>query len=174
MARNLARLNWRVRIIHHGQCHGPLTRYVTLRVAHVPGMPGTFSPPPQVSYPAMPGSLTSDFLWSRWRVPGIPGACATRNFTYLVRGTWLLIFTKASAAMVLSFCFKNIPVSAPEEWPIYKEGLFSVWHPMSTLVLWCLCTLLASRISNQLVLTLFLPILPLPKWGFGCKSRETY
>ena len=28
--------------------------------------------------------------WSRWRgnVPGIPGACATRNFTYLVRGPW--------------------------------------------------------------------------------------
>ena len=36
----------------------------------------------------MPGSLTSGFLWSRWRenVPGIPGACATRNFTYLLRG----------------------------------------------------------------------------------------
>ena len=26
--------------------HGPLTRYVKLRVAHAPGMPGTFSPPP--------------------------------------------------------------------------------------------------------------------------------
>ena len=26
--------------------HGPLTRYVKLRVTHVPGMPGTFSPPP--------------------------------------------------------------------------------------------------------------------------------
>ena len=24
----------------------PLTRYVTLWVAHAPGMPGTFSPPP--------------------------------------------------------------------------------------------------------------------------------
>ena len=27
------------------QLHGPLTRYVKLRVAHAPGMPGTFSPP---------------------------------------------------------------------------------------------------------------------------------
>ena len=38
----------------------------------------------------MPGSLTSSFLWSRCgeNVPGIPGACATRNFTYLVRGPW--------------------------------------------------------------------------------------
>ena len=26
--------------------HEPLTRYVKLRVAHAPGMPGTFSPPP--------------------------------------------------------------------------------------------------------------------------------
>ena len=28
------------------QCHGPLTRYVKLRVAHAPGMSGTISPPP--------------------------------------------------------------------------------------------------------------------------------
>ena len=26
------------------ECNGPLTRYVKLRVAHAPGMPGTFSP----------------------------------------------------------------------------------------------------------------------------------
>ena len=65
-------------------------------------MSGTFSPPPRVSDPdmhhgtcithvswCMPGSLTSGFLWNRrWgrNVPGIPGACATRKFTYLVRG----------------------------------------------------------------------------------------
>ena len=47
--------------------------------AHVPGMLGTFSPPPQVNDPnmhqgtcvahvpwCMLGSLTSGFLWSRW------------------------------------------------------------------------------------------------------------
>ena len=33
--------------------NGPLTRYVKLRVAHAPGMPGTFSPPP-------------DFKGNRW------------------------------------------------------------------------------------------------------------
>ena len=60
--------------------NGPLTRYAKLRVAHVPGMSGTFSPAPLVSDPdkhhgtclthvpwCMPGSLTSGFLWSRWR-----------------------------------------------------------------------------------------------------------
>ena len=82
---------------------GPLVRYVTLWVAHAPGMPETLSPPPWVSDPymhhctcvthvpwCMPGSLTSGFLWSRWRgyVRGIPGACTTRNFTHLVRGPW--------------------------------------------------------------------------------------
>ena len=82
--------------------HGPLARYVKLWVAHVPGMPGTFSPSPRVSDPdmhhgtcvtrvpwCMPGLLTSGFLWSQWEnVPGIPGACVTRNFTYPVRGPW--------------------------------------------------------------------------------------
>ena len=55
-------------------------RYAKLWVAHAPGMPGTFSQPPQVSDPdmqhgtcvthvpwSMPGSLTSGFLWRRWR-----------------------------------------------------------------------------------------------------------
>ena len=58
----------------------PVTRCVILRVAHAPGMPGTFSPPPRFSDPDMPhgtcvtyvqwcmsGSLTSGFLWRRWR-----------------------------------------------------------------------------------------------------------
>ena len=62
------------------ESYGLLTRYVKLRVAHAPGMPGTFSPPSRVSdldmhhgtcvthVPwCMPGSLTSGFLWSRWR-----------------------------------------------------------------------------------------------------------
>ena len=67
--------------------------------------PGTFSRrikrKPRVSNPdmrhgtcvtqmpwCMPWSLTRGFLLIRGEgdVPGIPGACATRNFTYLVRG----------------------------------------------------------------------------------------
>ena len=35
-----------VYITHHSWAHGPVTRYVKLRVAHAPGMSGTFSPPP--------------------------------------------------------------------------------------------------------------------------------
>ena len=60
--------------------HGPLTRYVKLRYAHAPGIPGMFSSPQRVSAPdmhhgtcvthvpwCMRRSLTSGFLWSRWR-----------------------------------------------------------------------------------------------------------
>ena len=61
-------------------CNGPLARYVKLRIAHAPGIPGTLFPPPRVRDPdmhrgrcvthlpwCMPGSLTSGFLWSLWR-----------------------------------------------------------------------------------------------------------
>ena len=80
---------------------GHLARYVRLRVAHAPGMPETFSPPPCVNDPNihqgtcvthlpwyMPGSLTSDFfeVGGRENVPGIPDARTTHNFTYLAIG----------------------------------------------------------------------------------------
>ena len=58
----------------------PLTKYVRFRVAHAPGMPGTFSPPPRASDPdmhhgmcvthvpwCMSRSLARCFLWSRGR-----------------------------------------------------------------------------------------------------------
>ena len=32
--------------LNQQQWYGPLARYVNLRVAHAPGMPGTYSPPP--------------------------------------------------------------------------------------------------------------------------------
>ena len=55
-------------------CNGPLSRYVKLRVAHAPGMPGTLFPPPMhhgtcvTHVPrCMSGLLTSGFLWSWWR-----------------------------------------------------------------------------------------------------------
>ena len=60
--------------------HGPLARYAKLWVAHAPDNAGNVSPPLRVSdldmhqgtcvthVPwCMPGSLTSGFLWSRWR-----------------------------------------------------------------------------------------------------------
>ena len=65
-------------IIAH--CRAHLARYIKWCVAHAPGMPGTFSPPPQVSDPDMhhgtfvthvpwdmPRSLTSVFNCCRWQ-----------------------------------------------------------------------------------------------------------
>ena len=61
-------------------CYGHLTTYAKLRVAHAPGMPGTFLPAttgydPDIHHGTcvtyvpwwMTGSLTSGFLWSWWR-----------------------------------------------------------------------------------------------------------
>ena len=85
--------------------HGPLARYVKLWVVHAPGMQGTFSPPSRVSDPNMhhgtyvthvllctPGTLAISIeIGGGENVPGISGisgACATHNFTCLVRGPW--------------------------------------------------------------------------------------
>ena len=77
--------------------YGPLARYLRLRVAHAPGMPGTYSPPPRVSDPdmhhsmcvmpwCMSGSLTSGFLWSRWRGKCSRHSRRTRNTQFYVSG----------------------------------------------------------------------------------------
>ena len=80
---------------------GALTRYPRLLVVRAPGMPGTFSPPPTskktvVSDPGIHhGTCATHWPWCMSgsltrgvgeNVPGIPGACATRNFAYLIRG----------------------------------------------------------------------------------------
>ena len=79
--------------LFHG--NGPLARYVKLRVAHAPGMPGTLQRKPLVSEPGMHhGTCVTHVPWCTSRllargggenVPGIPGACAIRNVTYLAR-----------------------------------------------------------------------------------------
>ena len=96
-----------LRMAHHlcdcscEAAHGPLTRHMKLRVAHEPRMPATLyrhwlqrkllvsdsgmhhgTCVTHVPW-CMSGSLTRG---GGENVPGIPGACATRNFTYLVRG----------------------------------------------------------------------------------------
>ena len=71
-------------------------RYVKLRVAHAPGMPGTFSPSLRVSDPDMhqgtcvahapwciPESLTSGFLWSQCRAKRSRHSRRMRNPQFL-------------------------------------------------------------------------------------------
>ena len=115
--------------------HGPLTRYVKLRVAHAPGMPGTFSPPPTSKEPLvsdpgmhhgtcvthvprlMSGSLTRG---GGENVPGIPGACATHNFTYLVRGPWneeplLFCYSPYNSIVMMDGCVHITGISTTEK-----------------------------------------------------------
>ena len=90
---------------HKNVCifHGPLARYVKLRVAHAPGMLRMFSPSPRVGDPnmhhgtcethvpwCMTGSLTSCFLWIRWRGKRSRHSRRMRNpqFIHLARGPW--------------------------------------------------------------------------------------
>ena len=60
--------------------------------AHAPGMPGAFSPPPLVKRYRHASRHVRDARTvmhagiANLPFPGIPGACATRNLTYLVRG----------------------------------------------------------------------------------------
>ena len=70
-----------------------------LRVTHAPGMSGMFSPPPRVSYPdmhhstcamhvpwCMTGSLTSGFLWRRWRGKRSRHSRRMRNPQFYISG----------------------------------------------------------------------------------------
>ena len=111
------------RCAQKGAGHGSLARYLKLRVAHAPGITGTFSPPPRVSNPDMhhgtcvthvpwciPGLLTSGFIWGRWQenISNIPSARATRKFSYLVRGPWIKaapFSQKCSPCSYFSTCF---------------------------------------------------------------------
>ena len=98
--------------MHHGTC-----------VTHVPW--------------CMSGSLTRG---GEENVPGIPGACTTRNFSYLVRGPWVLMYKG------VSLVFQVQHPSVMDYW----EGL----HILTTVFFWLticlnimLLLLLISKIS---------------------------
>ena len=116
-------------------CHGPLARYVKLRVTHAPGMPGTFSPPPRVSDPdmhhgtcvmhvpwCMPWLLNSGFLGSRWRGKRSRHSWRMRNPQFFVSGkrpivVWMI-------CQINSFTF------------VFSQSIWAAWmytrHPNVT------------------------------------------
>ena len=107
--------------ICRGLCHGPLARYVKLRVAHEPGIPGTFSPPPRVSDPdmhhgtcathvpwCMPGSLTSGLLWSWWRRKRSRHSRRIRNPQFYVSGKRPLATSPALVVRSIQSCAIHI------------------------------------------------------------------
>ena len=86
----MARIHRRFKYIDEAiQIHGPLARYVKLRVVHAVGMPRTFPPSPRVCDPDMHQDtcvMHSFEVGGGENGPGIPGACTTRHITHLVRG----------------------------------------------------------------------------------------
>ena len=67
-------------------------------------------------------------------VPGIPGTCATRNFTYLARGPlWRLAccsqntVANAQKPIVTSHC-SHVPLRRKRQCSFYRSPLNLIWH----------------------------------------------
>ena len=86
-------------------------------ICDAPGMSWTFSPPRRVFGPdmhygtcvthvswCMPGSITSGFLWSRWRGKRSQHSMRMRNlqFRYLVRGPLMIILELVDWIIIIS------------------------------------------------------------------------
>ena len=109
-----------VTVYETSRTDAPIAKYVKWRVAHATGMPGTFSLATRVSDSdmhhgtcvthvpwCMPGSLTSGFLWSRWRGKKLTAFPA---HTYLVRGPWTTCTSHYSTLMPRSSTVNSFPL----------------------------------------------------------------
>ena len=105
--------------------NGPLARYIKLRVAHAPGMPGIFPPTLRVNDPdmrrgtcmphvlrCMPGSLNSGYLWRRRRGKRSRHSRRMRNQQFYVSGKRPMYNSQTLTVnvTVLSDMFKSIDV----------------------------------------------------------------
>ena len=125
--------------------YGPLARYLKSRVAHAPGMPGTFSPQLRVSDPdmhhgtrathvpwCMPGSLTGGFLWNMWWGKRSRHPRRMRNPQFYVSGKRPMtrVFTALTIALI-----QTKPVEQNKgKWTLFY-GSFgdcgsSLWNPV--------------------------------------------
>ena len=132
----ISRINYIACIVYPTSEHGPLTRYVKLRVAHAPRMPGTFSPPPRVSVTHVPwcmsGSLTSSFPWSRWRGKHSRHSRRMRNPQFCVSGKRPMApSSKRGACRAYSSRMSyltSVSLCSVPHWPYNTAVLFaSVW-----------------------------------------------
>ena len=125
--------------------HGPLARYVKLRVAHAPGMPGTFSPPPRVSDPdmhhgtrvthvpwCMPGSLTSIILWSRWQGRRSRHSWRMRNPQFYVTGKRPIV----SAPIVMTLSYEQVIVFQNEGFRVLARFHYRKFIKKADTYLW--------------------------------------
>ena len=100
----------------HTFANGPLSRYEKLRVAHEPGMTGTFSPPPRLSDPdmhhgtrvthmswSMPGSLTNVFIRIWWFGNRSQYSLRMRNPQFYVSGKRPIVAKGKQPMISISF-----------------------------------------------------------------------
>ena len=96
--------------MHHGMC-----------VTHVPW--------------CMSGSLTRG---GGEYVPGIPGACATCNFAYLVRGPWWIVYKYTCDSIIASVL---ITLRCRDD-----RRFFGLFHSRAVLINAALCLLMTARV----------------------------
>ena len=133
---------------HAWTCNGPLARNVKLRVAHAPGMSGTFSPPPRVSDPdmhhdtcvthvpwCMPGSLTSGFHWNRWWRKRSRHSRCMRNPQFYVSGN------KGANGQLSIVLTGLIFLRRSHTWSFWAYFWYDVVHPTPNILYRYCCVL---------------------------------
>ena len=130
------------------ESHGPLDRYVELRVAHAPGMLGTFSPPSGVSDPdmhygtcvthvpwCMPGGITGGFAWIRWREQHSLHYRRMLNAQYYVFGKMPIendVILPKVESPVHHFRYKRYTVDSHHRWSLLSQFIPLRYFPNFT------------------------------------------
>ena len=148
-------------------------RYVKLRVAHAPGMPGWFSPPPQVRDPdmhhgtcvthvpwCMPGSLICIFLWSWWRGKRSRHSRRMRNPQVYVSGKRSIQYERKRAQICSDY-----ELTKHELWGVF--GVLwrndNAWYPDRTVE----CSTSPNRMTYLYLAPLWCDCITIPKWITG-------
>ena len=134
---------------HIPHTHGPLTRLVNLRVAHAPGMPGTFRDlgmhhdtcVTHVPW-CMPGSLTCGVLWRRWRGKCSRHSRRMRNTQFGVSGKRPM-FPTAIRPLIIAILPKEMDASVRSNvWPQLHwwwqgyDNACANWYTKPSKMLW--------------------------------------
>ena len=107
------------RCLFDTRSHGPLTRYVKLRVAHAPGMPGTISPPltskETASYPGMHhGTCFTHVPWCMSGSLARGGGGKSSRHSWRMHNTQFYVSGKRPIVSVVMVLTRNVIVLAPE------------------------------------------------------------
>ena len=176
-------------IVNNIAAHGPLTRYAKLRVAHAPGMLRTLSPPPRVSNPdihhdicvthvswCMPGSLTTDFLWSQWRGKRSHHSPRMRNSQFCVSGKRPMTWRRSSTFWTFIFHTLHTPFI------FHYESNCSPYLPSQTPKNSCVENMVGQLLPSfhaddywyHVILLLYLSTMILFSWYLNWYSMHTF